>query len=420
MPGSNNNYRWYLLGLSAATSTLVSAIPYSCMPVLFEEISKDLNLSLVQIGTVWGMASLAGVFVSLAAGVLGDRFGLKRVLAIACLLVGITGALRGFSSTFFMLTAMVFLNGLVRALIPVNVTKSIAVWFKGRSLGMANGVGAMGMGLGLMLGPLISATIMSPLLGGWRNVLFLYGGISAAVAVLWFAFGKDHPPEIESSIKHEPTPIGPTLSRLLRNKTIWILGLILLFRMGGIMGMTGYLPKYLLDQGWPQASADGTLSVFYAVSTAFVIPISALSDRIGRRKIVLLAGLIVMTTSLVLLPIIGGTSIWAFMVLSGIFMDSFMSIIVTTLLETDGIGTQNAGVALGMVFTLAPIGAAISPPLGNSLAGINPDFPFFFWAIWSLIALVLLSFVNETGWKKRAMPQKAGGGQPAPSNMERG
>jgi MFS family permease len=419
MPIANKNYRWYLLGLSAATSTLVSAIPYSCMPVLFEEISKDLNLSLVQIGTVWGMASLAGVFVSLAAGVLGDRFGLKRVLGIACLLVGLTGALRGFSNTFFMLTAMVFLNGLVRAIIPVNVTKSIAVWFKGRSLGMANGVGAMGMGLGLMLGPLISATVMSPLLGGWRNVLFLYGGISAAMAVLWFVFGKDHTPDSNSNTNVPPKPIGPTLSMLLKNKTIWILGLILLFRMGGIMGMTGYLPKYLLDQGWPQASADATLSVFYAVSTLFVIPISTLSDRIGRRKIILLAGLVVMTTSLVLLPIIGGTSVWVFMVLSGIFMDSFMSIIVTTLLETDGVGTENAGVALGMVFTLAPIGSAISPPLGNSLAHINPDFPFLFWAVWSLIALVLMTFVKETGWKRTKL-RKMTSGQPAPGNVEQG
>lgn len=184
------NYRWYLLGLSAATSTFVSAIPFSCMPVLFPEITKDLGLSLVQMGTVWGMASLAGVFVSLAGGVIGDRFGLRWVLFVSCLLVGITGALRGISTSFIMLTAFVFANGIVRAIIPITITKAITTLFRGQNLGMAQGVGAMGMGLGLMLGPLISATVMSPLLGGWRNVMFFYGGISAAVSILWFFLGK--------------------------------------------------------------------------------------------------------------------------------------------------------------------------------------------------------------------------------------
>jgi len=70
------------------------------MPVLFKEISQDLNLSLVQIGTIWGIASLAGLFVSIIAGVLGDRFGMKAIIAICAVLVGISGALRGLATSF--------------------------------------------------------------------------------------------------------------------------------------------------------------------------------------------------------------------------------------------------------------------------------------------------------------------------------
>jgi MFS family permease len=410
-----SNYRWYLLGLSAATSTFVTAIPFACMPVLFEEISNDLGLSLVQIGTVWGIASLAGVFVSLAGGIIGDRFGLKSVLGISCLLVGITGALRGLSTSFVMLATIVFLNGIVRAVIPINVTKTIAVWFGGRNLGMANGVGAMGMGLGLMLGPLISATIMSPLLGGWRNVMFLYGGLSVTVAVIWFLFGKG--PAVGSSGKAHATPVPfkTAFPGLVRNKAVWLVGLTLLFRMGGITGMTGYLPLYLRGQGWPAASADGTLAVFYAVSTLSVIPVSTLSDRIGMRKAILLAGLVVMTASLVLLPQVGGSAVWGFMIVSGIFMDSFMSIIITMLMETKGVGVEHAGTALGMVFTIAPIGAVIAPPLGNGLARIDPGLPFVFWAAMSLLAVVTLSFTSETGWRRNRRYKTDGGQATSPS-----
>ena len=77
-----SNFRWYLLGLAVATGAFVATIPLSCLPVLFKEISEDLGLSLVQIGTVWGAASLAGIFVSLIGGILSDRFRVKFLLSV--------------------------------------------------------------------------------------------------------------------------------------------------------------------------------------------------------------------------------------------------------------------------------------------------------------------------------------------------
>jgi nitrate/nitrite transporter NarK len=65
-----------------------------CMPVLFKEISLDLNLSLVSVGTIWGMDPLAGVLIAIPGGLLVDRFGIKRTLAVICILAGLLGALR--------------------------------------------------------------------------------------------------------------------------------------------------------------------------------------------------------------------------------------------------------------------------------------------------------------------------------------
>ena len=93
-------YKWYILTLAALTHTIAVAIPYMAMPVLFDEISKELGLNLVQVGWVWGISALTGILTGLVGGTLGDRFGTKRVLAVSCILGGMTCALRGLSSDY--------------------------------------------------------------------------------------------------------------------------------------------------------------------------------------------------------------------------------------------------------------------------------------------------------------------------------
>ena len=400
-----SNYRWYLLGLSVATGTFVATIPFSCMPVLFKEISEDLNLSLVQIGTVWGLASLAGIFVSVIGGVLSDRFGVKHLLSITCLLVGITGALRGLSYSFLILSITVFLNGIVRMIVPVSTTKTIGLWFKGRNLGTAMGISAMGMGLGLMLGPLISATILSPLLGGWRGVMALYGAVSVIVGILWYLFGRE-PRGVESSMSQTGgMSLREAISRLIRIKAIWLLGFTLLLRSGGIMGMTGYLPLYLRDMGWTPASADGALASFYGVSALCVVPLSSLSDRLGSRKAILLPAIIVTFICFSLLPLVDGILVYVLMILSGVFMDGYMAISVTMVMETEGVGSKDIGTALGINLTIGQIGSVLSPPLGNSFASLHPGLPFTFWAAMSAAGLFTLVPIKERNPLRNTPPK---------------
>jgi MFS family permease len=396
----HSHYSWYLLVLVVATGAFVSAIPSSCMPVLFKEISDDLNLNLVQIGSIWGITSLAGVFVSIIAGVLSDRFSTRFFTTITCILVGITGAMRGLSDSFMMLAATVFINGLIRTMVPITITKAIGIWFKGNHLGLAMGIGAMGMGLGLTLGPVLSATWLSPALGGWRNVMYFYGFISVVIGVLWAIFGREPLRKEPATISVNRIDIRQAFMKLFRNKALWFLSLTLLFRSACLTGMTGYVPLYLRNQGWATGSADGTLAAFYAVSMLCVVPLSSLSDKLGSRKIILLGGLITGTVCVGLIPYVNGAAVWAMMILSGMFMDGFMALFTTTLMETEGVGSAHYGTALGLVFTIGQLGSVISPPLGNSFDAISPAAPFVFWAGLGLTALVPFIFVKETGTKR--------------------
>ena len=117
---------------------------------------------------------------------IGDRIGPKRVVLAACLLAGLAGALRGLAVDFATLMVAVLLFGLFSPMITSNTVKTCGMWFSRRQLGLANGVLSMGMALGFLLGSLFSATLLSPSLGGWRNVLILYGALSALLAIPWF------------------------------------------------------------------------------------------------------------------------------------------------------------------------------------------------------------------------------------------
>ena len=280
----NSRYRWYILALLALTFTCVVAMPTMAMPVLFEEIGNDLGLDIVQIGVTWGMVSLAGVFVVLAGGLLGDRFGAKRVLVVACLLAAGAGALRGVAGSFATLSIAFFAFGLVTATIPPVVHKACGVWFPGKRLGLANGVVSMGMAVGFTVGAAVSATLLSPALGGWRNVLFLYAGISVLISVLWM-FARSAPAALMSqpAASRLPPPFREAMAEAFRNRRVWLLTLVLVGQVGCVQGMLGYLPLYLRDIGWTAAGADGALATFHAVSIVGTIPLALLAGRLPSR-----------------------------------------------------------------------------------------------------------------------------------------
>jgi len=112
-------------------------------------------------------------------------------------------------------------------------------------------------------------------------------------------------------------------------------------------------------------------------------------------------GMVVSTLSLGLLPVVGPGPVWVIMFISGIFMDACMAILMTTLLESKGIEISNAGTALGIVFTIGPIGSIVAPALGNSLAKYNSGLPFVFWAALSVLSVVTMLMIKETGWRKK-------------------
>lgn len=371
------------------------------MPVLVNEVSRDLGLSLVQIGTVWAAGSLAGVLVSLPGGLLGDRFGVVRTIGIASLLSGLALILKGLSVSFFMLAATSFLCSLVSFVVPVNVHKTISLWFQGRHLGLANGAVSMGMGIGAALGALVSATVLSPLLGGWRNVLFLYGIISIIISLLWLLLRLDLGQNTPAAQGQSGVPFIQALSKVVRIKNVWLLGIVSIGRGIAITGLLGYLALYLERyRDWSLAGADGALTVVNAVSTVAVLPVALLSDKLGSRVAIILPGMLVTVITIALIPWVGPMTIWMLLVLLGIFSDSYSAIFITMIQETKGVGTQYAGTAMGLVFAVSGLFSSLTSPLSYSLADMNPNLPFVFWAGLAALSFLALPFMQDI-WRRK-------------------
>jgi MFS family permease len=392
---SETNYKWYVLTLAALTHTFVIAIPTMAMPVLFKEISEELGLSLVQIGVIWGAGSLTGIFTGLLGGSIGDRFGAKRTLIVACLLAGIGGALRGLADDFITLAGTMFLFGFITPAIPMNVHKTCGIWFSGRHLGLANGVVSGGMALGFMVGSMISATIMSPWLGSWRYVLFLYGGIAMAMSIPW-ALTRAAPQEAgELSQGISSSSMRQTFYRVSRLKNIWLLGLAILGIGGCVQGMLGYLPLYLQEIGWSVARADGALATFHAMSMLATIPLALLSDKLGSRKRILMVAALAIASGVGLLTVAQGMAVWVAVIIAGLFRDGFMALFMTSIIEVEGVGAAYAGTAMGLAMVFNRLGSLVAPPLGNSLATFAPSFPFAFWAILAVLGMFCFHFIQE-------------------------
>jgi predicted MFS family arabinose efflux permease len=370
---------------------MIAGAERMCMPVLFKEISTDLNLNVVSLGTIWGLDPLAGIFVGLPGGLLVDRFGMKRTMTAICVLAGIFCALRGLAVNFASMATATFLFGMTAAVLPGIVPKTTTVWFTKEQFGLTNALIFIAQSIFSMAATQTSATILSPWLGGWRNVLFLLSFPGLIAGALWYFSGKEPGKRVGEINETIQVPFRQALSRIFHIREIWIISLITLFLWGALSGFLGYLPLYLRNIGWKPIEADSVMTVVNGAYMIGNIPMVLLASRFTGYKMMLFIGILVTIISMGLMPVANSTSIWPLIIISN-FLRSGASVATNVLIfEMRGVGPTYGGTAMGLVNSIGMIGAFLAPPIGNSFASISPSTPFLFWA--GLVALSLPFFI---------------------------
>ena len=383
-------YRWVILAMVSLSGFVTMGFPIAGLSALFSEIAASLDLDLFQIGVIWGVGMVMGIFTAFIGGSLIDYFGTRRALVFMCLAAGVCGALRGLAVDFWSLFLFSFLYGTLQPVLPLNFIKLNREWFASRQLGFAAGVMSLGFALGAMLGSRFSATVLSPLLGGWRAVLVAFGLSSVLLAILWAIA---HPPVTQERRRGLDLRQLPIKARRVAGfRELRAIALAVFGAVGLVQGMVGYVPTYLRQIGWAPVDADSAIPLFFLASLIGVVPISHLSDRLGDRRLVMTFSAGLMTLGALLMYAADG-EYWAIMLamaLGGLCFDSFMAMMGASITEAPGLELALVGSALGFGGMFQNLGGALLPPLGNAMSAISLNAPFLLWAAAGVFATLVL------------------------------
>jgi MFS family permease len=401
-----SKYRWWILTMACLVNIIVIGLSWMCMPVLFIEISQKTGWSLAKLFASWGMIPLAIVFLNIPAGIIGDKFGTRWVAGIGIIVMGAVGALRGFSDTYTAFMIWMFLFGCTFPLAGVLLPKLLGMYFPSKELGMANGVllGAYGAGAAFSL--TFSGTVISGALGGWQNVLYLYGALSLVVGILWLATVKDKPVDISPASGHGGGAIE-TLLRLVKSPQVLVLCAIYFLFTGGWLGISGAYPSLAIEgrKFSPQAAHFVvSLALIGYVVGCFIIPV--LSDKIGLRRPVYCIGLLISGLCMFLTCVATPPAIWVWAFIWGLSAGA-IPLLFAMPMEMPEVGPAVGGSAIGLIMAVGNLGGFLFPVI---IAGFSASMNSSSALLWIGLLCgiggygitgVLIWLVKETGPKAR-------------------
>ena len=390
--------KWLVLVLVTLVHMLAVGLPWTVMPVLFTAASRELDLSLGQIGLLWSMLAIGAALVALPGGMLGDRLGFVRTIGLGCFAIAITSGFRGLATDLTTLAIFMLLCGASIAIVFPNIQRIAGVFFPGHQVGLATGIIISGFAVGGVLTTALSATVIMPLVGSWRNVLFLYSGLCALIATLWLLFMRHAPGRISSSEK-SPAAARPTFRRSITAvfgiKEMWLLAIGNLGIVGSFISLNGYLPVYLEKIGLGKSLGDTMSSTLFVASIVGAIAVPAVASRAGGLKPVMIVCAVATSVVILFLTMANEALFWVLIPAAGALTQGVGTLVITHAIQIKKIGPEYAGTAVGLIGSLSNIGGFILPILGGKLADVNQTWPFFFWALITLLSTVCFMFIGS-------------------------
>ena len=101
---------------------------------------EELALSYAQVGTLIGIYMLPGAFFALPGGVIGQRFGERRIVVAGLALMVVGGVLTGAAGGFAPAAAGRIVGGIGAVLMNILLARLISDWFAGKELSTAMGI----------------------------------------------------------------------------------------------------------------------------------------------------------------------------------------------------------------------------------------------------------------------------------------
>lgn len=246
-------------------------------PAMVAPVGGVAGLDITSVGLITSLFPLCYGASKFVAGVLGDRFDPRTLLAAGLLVTALANIAFGLSSALWAFCALWCVNGLVQGCGAPSCAKMLTAWFAAGERGTYWGLWNLSHNLGGFCAPLLAGSAARSL--GWRMGFFAPGAVGLCVSAAVYAICRSAPedlgyapveepldpaperaplPSPPASTAQRPTaPTGPrarpallaSLGLVARDLRIWLLALTYLCVYVVRQGVTSWSVFYLLDTG---------------------------------------------------------------------------------------------------------------------------------------------------------------------------
>jgi predicted MFS family arabinose efflux permease len=347
---------WLLL-IFAWAANFVIRIGFSA---LLPSIMSELSLSYTRAGLLASAFFYAYVIMQIPSGLLGDRYGRRRILLLGLLGGALSAGLTGLAGSFAALFTARALTGAFQGSLFSNDRAIIATVTPPDRIGLGQGVSFAGPGLGLTAGLVIGGLLVEVL--PWRTVMMLFGLGPVAAALLIARFVPSPAPSPARE------PLGRRLGGLFANGRLWLLALASLCAIANQFILATWAPLFFQEAGVTDVGRAGIYAALQGIAASLGMIVGGFThDRLGRRgfasKTVIVAGLAALALSMLAMAfVISQRSVPALAVLvflAAFFCWSIWGAVYTLLGRM--VRAEDLGAAFGWSNSISFLGAIVGP-----------------------------------------------------------
>jgi NNP family nitrate/nitrite transporter-like MFS transporter len=278
-PITTESQRRWALAASTIGFTACFAV-WTLFSMIGIKIQKELGLSDTEFGLLVGTPILTGSISRLFIGILADRYGGRRVMALVMLTAAAAAFLISYATTYpqFLLAALGM--GIAGGSFAAGVAY-IARWFPKERTGTALGV----FGMGTFGSAITNFSTFLMVALGWMAIARIWAIVLAAVAVAFYLFTKDDP--VAASMRKSGVTVSLAAQLApLKKLQVWRFAIYYAFVFGAFVALALWLPRYYIGAYGLSIASAGFLATAYSLpGSVFRAAGGWLSDRFGARTI---------------------------------------------------------------------------------------------------------------------------------------
>ncbi len=364
--------------------------------VLMPQIQPDLMLTGTQIGLIASGLSFSWAIAAFFVGKLSDTLGKRKILLIlATIAFSLTSFLTGLATSFALLFGARLLMGVAEGGVMPISHAMVASEVDPAKRGLAQGV-AQNLGSNL-LGSFLAPALLVPLAlaYGWQSAFFLAGvpGLISA-ALMWFL--------LREPAKLPPAPEATATMSMwdaMKIRNIWIVVVVGVLMVAHFVITWAFMPTYLTQvKGFDISTGGWIMSSLGIAAAIYAFAISGLSDRIGRKPVMVWLPFLSVVGPLAALYYDGPAIVLVAMFFVGWAVNGIFPIFMATI-PSESVDPHHHATVLGLAMGACEIlGGVFGPTLAGMLNdAFGPD-----TFLWLLLVLAVISGFVAMGLKETA------------------